>query len=169
LQVLWALEPEVASKEQVVDGYLRQEKSRFVLLSCVEDFSEMKSSQRHSWQARDDCPREPTKEVGVDKVTILDCLENQRSCLTTQYEAPPLWNPKASFVKSGHDESQMVGQGLCRSIEEALEWLTDYACGEERVLYYLMIPRGRSRRSTGRRRKEVCAYRDGEGLLLQRT
>ena len=41
LQVLWALEPEVAPKEQVVDGCLRKERSRFVLLLCVEDFSEI--------------------------------------------------------------------------------------------------------------------------------
>jgi hypothetical protein len=29
-EVLWALEPEVEPKEQVVDGYLRQERSRLV-------------------------------------------------------------------------------------------------------------------------------------------
>ncbi len=31
----------------------------------------------------------------------------------------------------------MVGQGLGRSNEAVLEWRTDYAHGEERVLYYL--------------------------------
>ena len=34
----------------------------------------------------------------------------------------------------------MVGQGLGRSIEAALEWRTDYARGEERVLYNLSRP-----------------------------
>jgi hypothetical protein len=34
----------------------------------------------------------------------------------------------------------MVGQGLGRSIEAALEWLADYARDEERVLYYLSRP-----------------------------
>ena len=37
-------------------------------------------------------------------------------------------------------EAQMVGQGLGRSIEAALEWRADYARGEERVLYYLSRP-----------------------------
>ncbi len=55
-------------------------------------------------------------------------------------ETPPLWNPQDSFVKSGDDETQMVGQGLCRSIEEVLEWHTDYARDEECVLNYLTCP-----------------------------
>ncbi len=37
-------------------------------------------------------------------------------------------------------EAQMVGQGLGRSIEAALEWCADYVRGEERVLYYLSRP-----------------------------
>ena len=71
MQVLWALEPEAAPKEQVVDGCLMQERLRLVLLLGVEDFSEMKESQRDFRQARDDRAREPTKEVRVDEVTIL--------------------------------------------------------------------------------------------------
>jgi hypothetical protein len=39
----------------------------------------MKAIQRHCRQERDGCPREPTKKVGVDKATILDCLEKQRA------------------------------------------------------------------------------------------
>ncbi len=31
----------------------------------------------------------------------------------------------------------MVGQGLGRSVEAALEWRADYSRGEERVLYYM--------------------------------
>ncbi len=34
----------------------------------------------------------------------------------------------------------MVGQGLGRSIEAALEWSVDYVRAEERVLYYLSHP-----------------------------
>jgi hypothetical protein len=49
LQVLWALGGKVAPKEEVVDGSLRQERSWLVLLLCVEDFSEMKPSQRNCW------------------------------------------------------------------------------------------------------------------------
>jgi hypothetical protein len=64
-----------------------------VLLLRVEDFSEMKASQRDRWQAGDGCPGETPKEVGVHKATIDDRLEKQRARLTTQLEAPPLWNP----------------------------------------------------------------------------
>ena len=111
-----------------------QERSRLVLFLRVEDFSEMKVIQRDCRQSRDDGPREPTKEVGVDESTILDCLEKQRVRLTTQSEAPRLWNPQVSFVKSGDDEDQMVGQGLCWRIEAALERRTDYARCEESFL-----------------------------------
>ena len=117
-----------------------QERSRLVLLLRVEDFSEMKASQADCRQARNGSPREPTKEVGVDEATILDCLEKQRARLTTQREAPPLWNPQGSFAKSGDDEAQMVGQGLCRCIEAVLEWRADDSRGKERVLYYLSRP-----------------------------
>jgi hypothetical protein len=59
----------------------------------VEDFSEMKSSQRNCWQARDGCPAETPKEVGVYETTILGCLEQQHARLTTLRKASPLWNP----------------------------------------------------------------------------
>jgi hypothetical protein len=131
----------VAPKEEVVDSCLREERSWLVLLLRVEDFSEMKASQRTCWQAGDGCPGETPKEVGVHKATIDGRLEKQRARLTTQREAPPLWNPYGSFANNGGDaEAQMVGQGLCRSIEAALEWRADYARGEERVLYYLSRP-----------------------------
>jgi hypothetical protein len=71
------------AEEEVVDGFLRQERPWLVLLLRVEDFSEMKSSQRNCWQARDDYPGETPKEVGVYEATILDCLEQQCTCLTT--------------------------------------------------------------------------------------
>jgi hypothetical protein len=41
----------------------------------VEDFSEMKASQRNCWEAGDGFPRETSKEVEVYETTILDCLE----------------------------------------------------------------------------------------------
>jgi hypothetical protein len=34
----------------------------------------------------------------------------------------------------------MIGQGLQRCVEAALEWRSDYTRGEERVLYYLSRP-----------------------------
>jgi hypothetical protein len=61
---------------------LREEGSWLVLLLRVEDFSEMKASQRNCWQAGDDCPGETPKEVGVYEETILGCLEEQRARLT---------------------------------------------------------------------------------------
>ena len=48
--------------------------------------------------------------------------------LTTQREAPPLWNPQVSFAKSGDDEEQMVGQGLCRRVEVVLECVSSIVC-----------------------------------------
>ena len=93
LQVLWALGGKVAPEEQVVDGCLREERSWFVLLLRVEDFSEMKTSQRDRWEAGDGCPGATPKEVGVYETTIVGCLEEQRARWTTQRNAPPLWNP----------------------------------------------------------------------------
>jgi hypothetical protein len=92
LQVLWALVGKVAPEEEVVDSYLREERPWLVLLLRVEDFSEMKGSQRNCWQARDDCPGETPKEVGVNEVTILGSLEQKRARSTTHRKAPPLWN-----------------------------------------------------------------------------
>jgi hypothetical protein len=140
LQVLWALGGKVSPEEQVVDNCLREERSWLVLLLRVEDFSEMKASQRDRWQARDVCPGETQKEVEVYETTILGCLEEQRARLATQRKAPPFWNPKGSFANGGDAEAQMVGQGLGRSIEATLEWRADYARGEERVLYNLSRP-----------------------------
>jgi hypothetical protein len=108
LQVLWALEPEVAPKEQVIDGFEAGTIST-VLLLRVEDFSEMKTSQRHCRQAKNGCPREHTKEVGVDKATILVCLEKQCARLTTQLEAPPLWNLLT--------ETRSVSSIICRALD----------------------------------------------------
>jgi hypothetical protein len=93
LQGLWALGGKVASEEQVIDGCLREERSWLVLLLRVEDFSEMKASQRDRWQARDGCPGETPKEVGVYETTIVGCLEEQRTRLAMQRKAPPFWNP----------------------------------------------------------------------------
>ena len=84
LQVLWALGGKVALKKQiVVDSCLREERPRLVLLLRVEDFSEIKAGQRNCWEARDGCPGETPKEVGVYETTILGCLEQQRARLTT--------------------------------------------------------------------------------------
>jgi hypothetical protein len=47
---------------------------------------------------------------------------------------------KGSFASGGHDEAQMVGQGIGRGVEAALERRADYARGQERVLYYLSRP-----------------------------
>jgi hypothetical protein len=80
---------------------------------------------------------ETSKEVGVYETTIFGCLEKQRTRLTTHRESSPLWDPQGSFPNGGDDEVQMVGQGLGRRIEAALEWHTDYARDEECILYYL--------------------------------
>jgi hypothetical protein len=47
LQVLWALGGKVASEEEVVDSFLREERPWLVQLLRVEDFSEMKASHRN--------------------------------------------------------------------------------------------------------------------------
>ncbi len=44
------------------------------------------------------------------------------------------------FAHGGDAEAQMVGQGLGRSVEAVFEWRSDYAHGEERVLYNLSRP-----------------------------
>ena len=77
---------------------------------------------------------------------ILGCLEKRSrqgddSCLSRKVaralddtrETPPLWNPQESFAKSGDDEAQMIGQGLCRR-EAALEWHADEDHDKESVL-----------------------------------
>ena len=73
-------------------------------------------------------------------VTIDDRLEKQCALLTTQRESSPLWDPQGSFANGGDDEAQMVGQGLGRKMEVALEWYADYVRSEERILYYLSRP-----------------------------
>jgi hypothetical protein len=53
-----ALDGKVAPKEQVVDNCLREERPCLVLFLRVEDFSEIKASQRNYWQVRDGFPGE---------------------------------------------------------------------------------------------------------------
>jgi hypothetical protein len=105
-------------------------------------------------------------------VTILDCFEEQRACLTPQRKTSPLWNAQGSFVNAGDDEAEMVGQGLCGSIEAALEWHTDDDRGEECVLDDLSSPCCFGEgvvRSANRRHEAVCACRGGAALLLRST
>ena len=53
----------------------------------------------------------------------------------------PRWSGReGTFANAGDDEAKMVGQGLRGSIEAALEWRTDDARGEERVLDDLSSP-----------------------------
>ena len=54
--------------------------------------------------------------------------------MTPQRKTSPLWNPQGSFANAGDDETEMVGLGLRGSIEAVLEWRTDDARDEERVL-----------------------------------
>ncbi len=81
-----------------------------------------------------------TQKVGVDQATILGCFEEQCAYLTPQRKTSPLWNSQGYFANAGDDESEMVGQGLCGSIEAAFEWSTDDARGEESVLDDLSSP-----------------------------
>ena len=102
-----------------------------VLLLGVEYLAEVKTRQRHRWEARNDCPRKATQEVGVDQTTILGCFEENRASLSTQRKAPPLWDLQSAFAQGGDDEDQMVGQGLCWRVESTLERRTDYTRGKE--------------------------------------
>ena len=60
--------------------------------------------------------------------------KRRRRSESTSRKAPPLGNPLGSFANGGDAEAQMIGQGLRRCVEAALEWRADDARGEERLL-----------------------------------
>jgi hypothetical protein len=127
LQVLWALGGKVEPKEEVVDGCMRQERPWLVLFLRVEDFSEMKPSQRNCWQTRGDCPGETRKEVGVYEETILGCLLSgtRRVPFPMEEMMKPKWSGRVWVGESKQPLSgaqtmpavRRVSSIICRALE----------------------------------------------------